>query len=197
MKPAHALLGLVLLFVGALAGGWIGSSAVSNPPAPAKTAAEDTSGVLRELLEEVRGLRSDLRAERVVERAPEPPRVAATSESSAGTSLERELAELVELLRTRPGLAAKESGFPAHSREAAGFASREALAVADGNLSKPHAFWTMREVVERYGEPDFCGSEEGFFTLWYRRGAPEPRSPSANAIVFKFLDGLLVDVSRR
>lgn len=135
---------------------------------------------LRAILEELRGLRADLRAS-----ISNAPREVVETKAQSDEQLERAIAELIAELRARDGTPGSRPT-PRYAREADGYESIEAI-VPDADNHKKHLFWSLQEVRDRYGEPDWVNNtDDQRLILGYTRKVP-PKS-----VEFVIFQGLVI-----
>jgi hypothetical protein len=169
MDGKRYALGLAVSTIIAFGAGWLGGRLSSVPttspallvdalPAPQSSASHsDTDHALSDLIVEVRGLRADLRTGREPDHTREP---AATGSKDERTELLAAIKELTTALHEQPVRGERAgSGLGVRSAPAAvGFPSLDELFKAktsNHDVSRLHRFWTLQDLIDRYGEPGF------------------------------------------
>jgi hypothetical protein len=197
---------IALCAIVAFAAGWFGGSVSSAPPstaviaseapkaAPSTTVGADIDRALGDLLVELRGLRADLRNELRASSTREP---AAAVKESAPTDLVTAMNELTRALHEQPvrGERAGTSLGVRSPATATGFATLEDLFKPGKKPDGPaagHLFWTLQDVIDRYGQPQFIRTDERSGVLIVHYSKPDdPRSYWE----FELYGGQVIDVS--
>lgn len=175
-------------------GAWAGVG-LGRAPGPAAVEALDVGDRSAADREGWRVLHEDLSALRaLLERAAEPDaRVPATTTADHGdlAAAVRALTEAVRERAPASGGPVVRPASPARPAGALGVADRASLVRSDSDesvLTSGHLFWSLREVVERYGPPDFIGIQDGSLSVQYEG---EPTNVS-----FLVHEGIVVRVDR-
>lgn len=168
-QSKHVGLTVGLSAIIAFAAGWLGGRFSSLPatspvplvdalpPSQSSASHSDVDHALADLIVEVRGLRADLRAGREPGRTREP---AATSSKGEPSDLLAAVKELTTALHDQPVRGERAgSGLGVRSAPAAvGFPSLDELFKAkttNHDVSRLHRFWTLQDLIDRYGEPSY------------------------------------------
>lgn len=193
------LVGLLGLLLG-LGGGAIGSMLVvgGRPverPAPVAEGGGpsdgETAAMLRELTHELRLLREAIEAGGAPRQ--ETPASERTVAAPAPTDrLERAIERLAEVLPSQRAASARPTS-------AAGLGSsqlrskntellRSVWSAEETVRARPYMFWSMRQIMERFGQPDGVGSEDGVHWNVYYRFDEE------TSVEFWFTDDMLTSI---
>ena len=191
----------VLSLVAALLGGlWIGTRmGAADGALHAQASVEPSRGdlslakderLLQDLVSETRGLRSDLASQPHASGARE---AVGASGGSGVPELTAAVKELVALLRDRAAVGAGGSTGSLFARvptAAVGFADLGAVTKAsDADRSKAHFFWTVQQVIDRYGVPSQMNVHEGELELMYLDS-----DANGGFTTFSCMDGLVIRV---
>jgi hypothetical protein len=180
----------VLAVVLAFAAGWLvnGISARSEPretasrDAPSPTLASagqsPTDRGSSDVVAELRGLRADLLTAWQQARTREP---ASSAASTGSTELVAALKDLTAALHDQP-VRGERAGAGLGVRRvpsAAGLSTLDELVQAKDQeqLSRSHRFWTLQDLIDRYGQPaSFNPQADGILQVWYSAGENRFRS---------------------
>lgn len=179
-RALAVVLGLVAALVACL---FVLLARPSPRPESAEAVAIDPRPELRAILEELRGLRADLRVSSGGE-----ARENVDAKPHRDVSLERALEKLVAALEAREATRAP-SLAPRRSPAATGSATIDEIGSSNDDATAKHRFWTLQDIRDRYGEPEFTYVNGGTLRLMYRRPAAPSRS-----VEFELLDGVVVVV---
>ena len=161
-----------------------GTSTFPEPLAPQTSSRDDAMDGA--ILAELRGLRADL-----VLRTASEPREYAGSATDGSADLIRALDSLTQALRERGASAqvgSSRASAPTPPSTAVGFPDVAALLSVDGKERRSgHLFWTLQDVVGRYGTPNFMTAADGMLQVGYRHPVETMRGTS-----FYLFDGLVV-----
>jgi hypothetical protein len=178
-----------------LAGGFLGAILLidrvrpSRESAPSPSQANDESvAVLRDLAGEVRRLREAIELG-ASSRTQEPGSERAPMDPAGTERLEHSIERLAEVL-ANPGSAPSRRSVGASPRETTvqPKATDRLIAVIQARDPKPYFFWTVEQVVDEFGTPDWMMAEtKGYLRLYYKVS-------ENNVLGFFFDDHLLYSI---
>lgn len=196
MPGKGVVLSLTLLVLGAGVLGltWVGrrseDRSASPPsadlahPSVISTASEDYA--FKAIVEELKGLRADLASSAREITSRVPAAAAPANNTDLVAALKDLTAALRERLQSQGGNGRPQVLVPS----ATGLADHDALASADHKtLSPAHLFWTLPQIVERYGPPARVYEAGGELYVEYRGS-----NAQADPTEFHLHDGFVISV---